>query len=126
MRLFLFIKLFLLSLVISLLAFAFTPEAGLMYLVKAIALGLALSIVIAAVYPTLRGIQKGDNVSVVTTSAMPALFGKGGIALSTGKVNSEVRIRLDNGREAIGVIESYDGLLSLPKVKLLYEEKLVE
>ena len=126
MRIGLFSKLFVISLAVSLLAFAVVPEATVMFLLKAIALGLGFSILITVVYPGLRGIRRGDSVSVISNSVLPSIFGKGGVALTTGKLNSEVRIRLDDGREAVGVIESYDGMLSLPRVRLLYEEKLVE
>lgn len=125
-KLHLFFKLFMASFVLSLLAFALIPEADLLFLLKALALGTALSVAIAVLYPQVRGVQQGDQVSVVTSSMIPALFGKGGIAISNGKLNSQIRIRLDNGREAVGVVESYNGLLTLPRVRLLYEEKLVE
>lgn len=121
-----FLKLFAVAVVISLVAFAVMPDAGIMFLLKAIALGLALSIAITVFYPSVRGIKAGDSVSVVSNSFAPTIFGKGGIVMNTGRVNNEVRIRLDNGREAVGVVESYEGLFSLPRVRLVYEEKLVE
>lgn len=121
-----FIKLAVLSVAVSLLAFAFTPSADIMFLLKSLALLLGISILVTIAYPLVRGVQGGDNVTVVANSSIPSLFGRGGIALNAGRKNSQVRIKLDDGREAVGIIESYEGLLSLPRVRLVYEEKLVE
>lgn len=121
-----FLKLAVLSIAASLLVFAFTPSADLMFLLKSLALLIGLSIIVTLAYPLVRGVQNGDNVTVVANSSLPSLFGRGGIALNGGRKNSQVRIKLDDGREAVGVIESYEGLLSLPRVRLVYEEKLVE
>lgn len=122
----LFLKLFAIAVVFSLLAFALMPDAGIMFLLKALALGLAVSIAVAVFYPSVRGVKAGDSVSVVSNSFAPTIFGKAGVVMNTGRVNNEVRIRLDNGKEAVGIIESYEGLFSLPRVRLVYEEKLVE
>src|SRR3989338_2913916 len=111
MKLFLFFKLFLISLAISLAAFALTPNAGLMFLAKAIALGTGLSIVLSLVYPELRGVKQGDVVAVV---------------ISNARKNNELRVRFDNGEEAVGIVESYSGLFSPPKVRIIYEERIVE
>lgn len=121
-----FIKIFIISFSISLIFFGLSSEAGLGLLLKLFALSLGFSILIAFLYPSIRGIQKGDRVSVVPTSVIPSIFGKGGIAMGQGKVNSEIRIKLEDGREAVGVIESYEGFMSLPKVRLVYEERLVD
>ena len=105
-----FLKLFVISVAVSLIFFALDPTLGLLDLAKFIALGAGISIIASLLYPSFRGIQKGDKVSVVFNSVIPSIFGKGGIAMSSGKLNSEIRIRLDDGREAVGVIESYEGL----------------
>lgn len=120
----LFAKLFVVSIAMSLAWFALTPAVGLLSLAKAIALGTAVSIAIALFYPEIRGIKRGDSVSVVHNSALPALMGKAGHALSDARKNQELRIRFDNGNEAMGIVEGYEGILSLPKIKLVYEEKL--
>ncbi len=121
-----FFQLLVFSIAVSLLAFAFTPAADIMFLLKSLALCIGLSILVTVLYPTLRGVQGGDTVTVVANSSLPSLFGRGGIALTGGRRNSQVRIKLDDGREAVGIIESYEGLLSLPRIRLVYEEKLVE
>ena len=59
---------------------------------------------------------------------MPTIFGLGrtGFALGDSALNREVRVKLDDGKEAIGIVEGYEGVLSPPRVRLIYEEKLVE
>lgn len=99
-----------------------------MFLAKALALALSFSIVFSISYPHLRGIRKGDKVAVVGSGGLPMLFGLGrtGFALSDSGINKELRVKLEDGKEAIGIVESYEGVLSPPKVRILYEEKLVE
>lgn len=126
MKLFLFFKLFLISLAISLAAFALTPDVGLMFLAKAIALGTGLSILISLIYPELRGVKQGDMVAVVMSNNIPSLFGRVGRAISNARKNNELRVRFDNGEEAVGIVESYSGLFSPPKVRIIYEERIVE
>lgn len=107
---------------------AFALYGGdLLFLAKALALALGFSIVFAIFYPQVRGIRKGDRVSVVG-GGLPLLFGLGrsGLALDDSKVNREVRVKLEDGKEAIGIVESYEGILSPPKVRILYEEKFIE
>lgn len=124
MRLMLFIKLFFLSLMISLIIFAITPSSDLLFLAKAVALGTAISIATTFFYPEIRGIKTGDSVSVVVNSALPSFIGKSGWAISDGRKNTEIRVRFDGGEEAVGIIESYEGIISPPKIRLVYEEKL--
>lgn len=124
MRLILFVKLFFISLAISLIFFALAPEADLLFLLKAVALGTAISIITTFLYPEIRGIKAGDTVSVVVNSALPSIIGRGGWALSNGRKEDEIRVRFDSGEEAVGVIESYEGIFSPPKIRLIYEEKL--
>ncbi len=120
----LFIKLFFASLVVSLVAFALAPNTDLLFFLKATALGTAISIITTFIYPEVRGIKAGDSVSVVVNSALPSLIGRSGLAISNGRKNHEIRVRFDSGEEAVGVIESYGGIISPPKIRLLYEEKL--
>lgn len=119
-------KLFLISLAASLIAFAVLPEAGFLFLAKILAIGIAVSIATAVVYPEVRGVKRGDPVSVVVSSSIPALIGRVGKSLSDGKKNNEIRVRFDNGEEAIGIIESYSGLISPPKIRILYEERITD
>ncbi len=130
MKLFLFFKLSLISLALSLGLFALTPHAslgmGLLYFAQSLALGIGISIILSLVYPEFRGVQKGDSVSVMVSSALPSIIGKIGKALSPGRKNSEIRVRFDNGEEAVGIIESYAGIISPPRVRIIYEERMLE
>ncbi len=126
MRLMMFFKLMIISLCASLLAFAFLPEATLMGTLKIMAVGTVLSIGVTAFYPEFRGIKTGDTVSVVTDSGIPAIIGRLGTAAMSGKKNQKIKITLQNGNEAFGVIESYTGIISPPRIRLLYEERLVD
>lgn len=126
MRLSLFFKLFLISFAVSLAVFAFIPNSTLMFLAKSIALGTGISIVITLFYPDLRGVRTGDIVSVVLNSSVHSLIGRVGRATTNARRNSEIRVRFENGEEAVGVVESYSGILSPPKVRVIYEEKIVE
>ena len=83
---------------------------------------LGASILIAYFWPSLRGVKRGDYVSVVRGN-MPRIFGSVGTALTDAKLGKEIRVKLDSGKEIVGILESYSGILSKPKVRLLYEER---
>lgn len=121
----LFLRTFAVLLAVSLIWFAVQPSAGVGFLVKVVALSFAVSLLITVFYPELRGVQKGDKV-VIVMGNMPVLFGRSGVAITSGRVNNEIRIKLDDGKEAVGIIESYEGMLSAAKIRLLYEERLTE
>lgn len=125
MRIALFGKAFLLSLILALLYYALTP-ATLGAFLKSVALGAAASIGLAILYPEIRGIRSGDAVSVVANAATPALIGRMGQAIAPGRKNSQIRVKFGNGEEAIGIVESYEGWVSPSRIRMLYAEKAVE
>jgi hypothetical protein len=126
LRLIFFFKLLILSLCISLLSFALLPDATITGTLKVMALGIVISIGITVFYPEVRGVKEGDPVAVVSESAIPGIVGRVGRAMADGRKNDQIKIVLNNGAEIVGIIESYGGLLSPPKIKIVYEEKLVE
>jgi hypothetical protein len=126
MRLMMFLKLIILALCASLIAFAFLPDSTVMGTAKIMAVGTVLSIGVTAFYPEIRGIKAGDAVSVVADSGIPAIIGRMGTASAGGKKNERIKIMLQNGTEVVGVIESYTGLISPPRIRLIYEERLVD
>ncbi len=126
MRLMMFFKLMVISLCASLLAFALLPGSSVMGTLKIMAVGTVLSIGVTAFYPEFRGIRAGDTVSVVTDSGIPAIIGRLGTAAASGKKNQKIKIMLQNGTEVLGVVESYTGMISPPRIRLLYEERLVD
>lgn len=121
MRLFTIIKVYALLIAVSLLAFALLPSAGLMDLVKLFAGATAATILFAFLYPMIKGVSKGDEVVVVAEN-IPAFFGKTGRALVNAKKGSEIKVRFNDGREVIGILEDYEGLFSPPKVRILFEK----
>src|SRR3989344_5197816 len=124
MSLGLFFKIFILWLMVSLFAFGLTTMAVGEW-IRVVAVGIAVSLAFAVFYPEVRGIRSGDRVSVIVNNSLP-FFGRLGRALSEARKNDQLRIRLENGDEATGIVESYEGVLSLPRVRLLYEEKPLE
>lgn len=121
-----FLKLVAASAFLALLAFALMPGATLMGGLKMMALGVALSMGITVLYPEIRGIKAGDAVSVVSDSGLPSIIGRMGTAAAHGRRNDQIKITLHNGSEVVGVIESYTGLVSPPRIRVVYEERLVE
>lgn len=123
MNIALFFKSLLLSAAIVLVSFALWGS-DLMFLAKGMALAIGASIVVAIAYPQLRGVRKGDRVSLVRQNmlTLPG-FGKTGFALNHSSMHKEVRVKMDDGREAVGVVESYESLLSPPRVRIMYEEQ---
>jgi hypothetical protein len=126
LRLGLFFKLMIASLSVSLLSFALLPQMSLIMTLKALAFGTVLSIGVTVFYPEVRGIKEGDRVAVVTDSAIPGIIGRVGRAATDGRKREKIRILLSNGSEVQGIIEDYSGLITPAKIRILYEEKLVE
>lgn len=124
MRLMLFLKLIIISLCLSLLSFA-VLSFSLMDALKAMALGTVASIAVTAFYPEMRGIKQGDVVAVVGDAAIPSIIGRLGTAASGGRKNDRIRIMFQNGGEVVGVIENYEGIISPPRIRLIYEERPV-
>lgn len=116
----------LVSLCTTLLVFALTADATLIGALKMMAFGTVLSIVITFIYPEVRGVKAGDIVSVVNGGGINGLLGRFGKAAASARKNEQIKIVLDNGGEVVGIVESYTGLVGPAKIRLLYEEKLVE
>jgi len=125
MRLVLFFKLMIISLCLSLLAFAllaFSPMEAL----RIMAIGTVVSIGVTKLYPDLRGVRKGDVVAVVADSATPSIIGRFGTAAMHGKKNDQIKIIFQNGTEVVGVVEGYPGIISPARIRAIYEERMVE
>ena len=113
------------ALTVSLLAFGIT-DISIVDALKIFALGTAGSIAITVFYPEMRGVRQGDAVSVVADTAVPSIIGRIGRAMNSGKKREQIKIVLPNGTEVMGIVEDYGGLISRPKIRIIYEEKLVE
>ena len=116
-------QVFLALLAISLIYFALTPGQSLLDMVRYFALSLGFSIAFLLLYPRLRQVRKGDQVTISGSMPMPfaSLLGFTATALSDAQLGGEVRVRI-NGREAFGIVESYEGLLSPPRIRIVFEE----
>ena len=119
----LFLQLLLVTIIFSLLSFALIDNAGFSFLVKNIAFGTGVSLLISFLYPYLRGVQKGDVVAI--SGDLPFFGSRIGTAISGARKNAKLRVRFEDGQEAFAILESYAGVLSPPKVRILYEERLV-
>ncbi len=116
--------LFILLTAISLILFGIL-NLSLMDLGRLLAFSLGLSLVYILAYPYIFKVKKGDEVIVVANSLVPSFLGRKGIIISDVKgKNQRVVVRLDDGSEVIGILESYEELFSPPRVRLIYEEKV--
>ncbi|RME79613.1 MAG: hypothetical protein D6769_01975 [Methanobacteriota archaeon] len=117
------ITLFFTLLALSLLSYAvLSLEPSLLW--RLIALDIAITILFALFYPQLRGVRKGDKVVVVAGSYMPSSLGKVGTLVEIR--GEEVRVRLANGSEVRGVLETLEGMFTLPRVRIIYEERVLK
>jgi hypothetical protein len=119
-----FFALFGFLLALSLLTYGFL-NLNLDWLIRAIAVSLGISILFLIFYPRLRGVRKGDEVVVISHSFIPSFLGRKGKVIKVYKDHVVVRL-LEDGREITGVIESYEELLSPPRVRIVYEEQIIK
>lgn len=115
-------QLFLGLLAVSLIYFAVTPGQTLFDLFKYAALSAGLSLLFLLLYPRVRQVRKGDQVTIIGVGPFASLLGFTATAISDAAIGEEVRVSLGKGREAVGTVESYEGLFSPPRIKLIYEE----
>ena len=115
---------FIYSLIISLLLFAFLGE-NLLFFAKLFALSIALTL-LYAIYLRKSSyfVEKGEEV--IAIGGVRYLIGKKGIALTKAKVNSKIRIKFYDGKEAEGIVERTEGLFSPALVRIVYEEELIK
>ena len=113
---------------LSLINFAAVPGVELITLAKMVAGSFGVTILFLLLYPQLRGVKKGDKVQIVGFMPGPLgnnpvmnLFGAFGISMVNCKLGDDVKVRIGGGREAVGVLEAYEGLFSPARVKLMFE-----
>lgn len=103
----------------------FVVVSDFMLLLKLVALDFLISSIFLFLYPYIRGIKKGDKVSLDYTSTFLDVLFSHGVALSDARTGQEIEVKLPSGGSVIGVVESYEGILSPPKVKVLMSSKKV-
>ncbi len=123
MRLHLFIKSAAFLCAISLLVFALTPSLGFRDLARFLAASCAIGVFFTFAYPEVRGVHKGDRVSVMRPGAN-SLTARVGKALHNARKNMPLRVRFEGGDEAFGTLEDHGGIITWPKVMVNYEERI--
>ncbi len=115
---------FIYALIISLLLFAFLGN-DLLFFAKLLALSIALTL-IYAIYLRKSSVIVDKGEEVIAIGGMKYLIGKKGIALTRAKLNSKIRVRFYDGKEAEGIVEKTEGFLSPALVRIIYEEELIK
>jgi hypothetical protein len=110
----------------SLVAFSLIPGMEMMDLAKMLALSIGATILISLAYDRLRKVSLGDRVVVVSSSFYPAIFGRHGKVAKVSKNGNEVKVKLDDGEEVVGIVESHETLFSPPVVRAMYSERKIE
>ncbi|MEM0475605.1 MAG: hypothetical protein QW343_02305, partial [Candidatus Norongarragalinales archaeon] len=92
---------------------------------KLVAIAIALSIAAGYVWPRMRGVRRGDVLVSFVRKHHQTPFGIASftepifvIALENGRVGAKIRVQLQNGSLAEGVIEEYAGTISPPTIRL--------
>ncbi len=109
----------------ALIIYAVTPT-GIDFLLKLLALDIGLAMLMPFTYPTMRGVKKGDQITVVLSEKeLPfSMFSarSNAIANSSARIGGRIRVRFRNGSEEECVVVSYAGMFTPAKVKILEKE----
>lgn len=125
----LFAKLLVIFSAVSLIYFGITPGIGLGTLAKLLAAALGTAVIIPVAYPYVRGIRKGDKISVSEERAPGWTIFIGlsnGAALESGRTGDAIKIELLDKSIAIARISKYEGFFSNAEAKLLQREIPIE
>ena len=125
LKIMLFVKSFLVLLMLALVAFIFLEMDVLLFL-KLLAGAVVVSVIFSIAYPEIRGVKGGDTVMIVSSNNPLTLVGRFGKAIDSGRKNSTIKVKLKDGNEMVGIVEEYSGIITPPRVRPIYEERLVE
>ncbi len=96
---------------------------------QSIAIALGASILVSLCYPHVRGVRKGDAIVAsvprahATAGGMFAFIDSiSAVALEGGRLGQKIKVRLGNGRDGEGIIQSYAGAFSPPSVQITETE----
>lgn len=110
----------------ALITYAVTPNAGIDFLLKSLALAFGLSLLMPFIYPHIRGVREGDEVAVVLSEQeLPfriPFMRSTAVAAGSGRVGGMIRIAYRDGSEEEAVVVSYAGLFTPARVKILQKE----
>jgi hypothetical protein len=122
MRLWLFLKAFAICTAGALIyAAVFAGEITLGLLVRLAAADLGVSLLVAMLYPNVRGVKAGDMVLLVSDAGIFSI--RTAVALESKRVNEAIRLALPDGREAYAMLESYAGLITPARARVLVEKQ---
>ncbi len=98
---------------------------------KLVAIAVALAIAAGYAWPRMRGVRRGDVLITFVRRHQQTPFGVATInepvfvtALENGRVGKKIRVSLQNGSLAEGVIEEYAGTISPPSIRLTETENI--
>ncbi|MCX6774166.1 MAG: hypothetical protein NTY68_04195 [Candidatus Micrarchaeota archaeon] len=111
---------------VSLIVFSLYPGMDIIALLKMLALSLGATIMINFIYDKVISVKVHDRVVVVSNSFYPAIFGKHGIVTHMSRNRKEVKVKLDDGEEVFGIVESNETMFSPPVVRAVYSERKVD
>ncbi|MCX8205891.1 MAG: hypothetical protein N3H30_01545 [Candidatus Micrarchaeota archaeon] len=117
---------FIVSLAAALIAFALMPTADFVTLAKLLALALGITLLTPLWYPHVRGIRKGDVVTIEDEGSMLKIPSTRGVALTSGHMWGTVKVATEDGREFVCRIKSYAGTFSRARVVLEDREQMIE
>jgi hypothetical protein len=96
---------------------------------KLVAIAVALAIIAAYAWPRVRGVRRGDVLIAFVRRQQQTPFGIASLtepvfvtALQNGRIKEKIRVQLQNGSLAEGVIEEYAGTISPPAIRLTETE----
>jgi hypothetical protein len=98
---------------------------------KLVAIALALAILAGYAWPKVRGVRRGDVLVTMARRQHATPMGLLTVnepvfatALENARVGAKIRVQLQNGSLAEGVVESYAGTLTPPSIRLTETETL--
>lgn len=98
---------------------------------KLVAIAVALAILAGYAWPRVRGVRRGDVLIAFVRRHQQTPFGVATLsepvfvtALESGRVGKKIRVNLQNGSLAEGVIEEYAGTISPPTIRLTETENI--
>jgi len=127
----LFFKCVVAYLSLALIVYAVSPDAGLDVLLKLLAFAVGASLLTPMAYPYLRGVRKGDQVSVEMggMSGMPGIlrmiFQSGaGVAMESGRKGGKVMVLMNDSSVRQCVITGYAGFFKPAQARLAGKEEM--
>lgn len=121
-----FFKSVLLFTAAALIIYAVVPNAGIDFLLRALAFAFGSALLMPFIYPHIRGVRKGDNVRLVLSEKelpFSMLHARSdAIASSNARLGKRMKVKFGDGSEEECVVVSYAGLFTPAKVRILERE----